>query len=237
MGYRVLIVEDDPQVAQINSAYLKQCGFELAGIAENAESAIEILHKETVHLILLDIYLPGGNGLDLFRKIRAEEKQIEVIVVSAAKDTVQIREAFRMGCLDYLVKPFTSDRLRDSLEKFQKRVQILEKEFLNQGEIDLLASNQPQAEPSAYLPKGIDRLTLKTVCCALSELEGPFGVHDLADQVEISRVSSKKYLDFLCDQKALIQTYVYGNKGRPASLYQISSAGGGRKMLEYWGRK
>ena len=51
---------------------------------------------------------------------------------------------------------------------------------------------------------------------------------------QISRVSAKKYLDFLCEQKVLQQTYVYGNKGRPANLYQVTADGRGK--LQEWER-
>ena len=59
----------------------------------------------------------------------------------------------------------------------------------------------------------------------VSKKTQPFSVADIAQETQISRVSAKKYLDFLCDDKVLRQTYVYGNKGRPANLYQFLSAG------------
>ena len=233
--YRVLIVEDDPQVASIHSLYLEQAGFSVAGIAGDMKQALEALNQVPVQLILLDIYLPGGSGLQLLRKIRTEERQIEVIMVSAAKDGAQIREAFRLGCLDYIMKPFTYERLRDGLEKFQIRYQILNKDTLSQREVDLLAEHQHETIAQPCLPKGIDRQTLKLVCTAILEEKAPFGVQDVAEQIQLSRVSAKKYLDFLCEQKLLQQTYVYGNKGRPANLYQLAAGADLRERMEQWG--
>lgn len=230
--YRVLIVEDDPQVASIHSLYLAQAGFDVVGIAGDMKTALELLSQYQVHLILLDIYLPGGSGLQLLRKIRTEEQQIEVIMVSAAKDGAQIREAFRLGCLDYIMKPFTYDRLQDGLEKFQIRYQILNKETLSQKEVDLLAERQHESHVPLCLPKGIDRQTLKLVCAAVLNVKAPFGVHEVGEEIQLSRVSAKKYLDFLCDQKLLQQTYVYGNKGRPANLYQLAAAAQLQEMVE-----
>lgn len=232
--YQALIVEDDPQVAQINSGFLELSGFSVAGVAADAGQALELLRKTPVHLVLLDIYLPGGSGLQILRELRSGQQPVEVIVVSAAKDSAQIREAFRMGCLDYIIKPFTYERLRDALNKFQQRLRLLDKEFLDQSEVDLLAARQSSArEEDAALPKGIDKLTLRLVCRRLLERTAPSGVQDVAADLRISRVSAKKYLDFLCEQKALRQTYVYGSKGRPASLYQAAGATG-RQGLEKW---
>lgn len=230
---RVLIVEDDPQVAQINSAFLEQSGFEVAGVAADAGQALKKLQEEPIQLILLDIYLPGSSGLQVLREIRRENQQTEVIVVSAAKDSVQIREAFRMGCLDYIIKPFTLERLQGALNKFQRRTALLDKEFLEQSEVDLLAAQALPTELGS-LPKGIDKLTLGLVCQCLLAQDGPFGVQNVVEGTQISRVSAKKYLDFLCEQKVLQQTYVYGNKGRPANLYQVAADGRGK--LQEWER-
>lgn len=217
---QALIVEDDPQVAHINSGYLERSGFSVAGVTADSTRALEILRHQPVQLVLLDIYLPGASGLQLLRELRSAEQEVEVIVVSAAKDSAQIREAFRLGCLDYIIKPFTYERLQDSLNKYRQKVHLLQKDFLDQEEVDLLAAHRTAEAERAGLPKGIDRTTLGMVCRCILELHAPFGLQEIAERLQISRVSVKKYLDFLCQQKALRQTYVYGNKGRPASLYQ-----------------
>lgn len=229
--YQALIVEDDPQVAHINSGYLERSGFSVAGIALDKAQAVEILRQKPIQLVLLDIYLPGSSGLQLLRELRSMEREVEVIVVSAAKDSAQIREAFRLGCLDYIIKPFTYERLRSSLNKYQQKVHLLRKDFLDQEEVDLLAAHQAAEYLETGLPKGIDRTTLGFICQCILELSGPFGVQKVAEKVQISRVSVKKYLDFLCEQKALRQTYVYGTKGRPANLYQLP---GDAAALKKW---
>ena len=223
--YRVLIVEDDPQIAKINAEYLREAGFEVAGNAENAAKAMELLESTPIQLMLLDIYLPGGNGLQLLRKVRENSQQIDVIVISAAKDSAKIREAFRIGCIDYIIKPFTSERLGIALRKYEQKMELLRKDFLEQNEVDLLSSRQAAESEDALWPKGIDRKTLHMIFELVSKKTQPFSVADIAQETQISRVSAKKYLDFLCDDKVLRQTYVYGNKGRPANLYQFLSAG------------
>lgn len=220
---RVLIVEDDPQVAQINRGYLEVLGFTVVGTASNAQQALDLLEQQPVDLVMLDIYLPGGNGLDVLRQLRAGSKPIDVIVVSAAKDSMKIREAFRSGCLDYIIKPFTAERLGRALMKYRQKAELLSKEFLGQEEIDLLATQGVHSD-ELPLPKGIDRHTLDLVCRFLLTTQAAFGVQDLADGIQISRVSAKKYLDYLYSAKAIHQTYIYGKKGRPANLYQVTSS-------------
>lgn len=229
--YNTLIVEDDPQVAHINSGYLERSGFTVAGVAADEAQALDILRQKPVQLVLLDIYLPGASGLQLLRELRSARREVEVIVVSAAKDSAQIREAFRLGCLDYIIKPFTYERLQSSLNKYQQKVHLLGKDFLDQEEVDLLAAHQTAGTEDVSLPKGIDRTTLSLICCCILELAGPFGMQEIAEKLQISRVSVKKYLDFLCEHKALRQTYVYGNKGRPASSYQMPADEG---LLRKW---
>ncbi len=65
----VLIVEDDPMVGELNKRYLTQIdGFELKGIATSFQQALDILKTEAIHLVLLDIYMPGQNGLAYYQK-------------------------------------------------------------------------------------------------------------------------------------------------------------------------
>ena len=228
--YRVLVVEDDPQVARINTGYLKEAGFEVAGVAENAQQAVDMLGAGGINLVMLDLYLPGGSGLDVLRQLRAGSQPIDVIVVSAAKNSAQIREAFRSGCLDYIIKPFTAERLNRALSKYRQKMELLSKDVLAQEEIDLLAT-QSVPEEEQELPKGIDPHTLVMVCEHVMETAEQFGVQELADAVHISRVSAKKYLDYLYECKAVHQTYVYGKKGRPANLYHVSPSD--RSKLEH----
>ena len=156
--YRALIVEDDPQVARINTGYLERAGFEVVGVAANGVEALNYLQSTPVHLVLLDIYLPGSSGLDVFRELRIDGQAVEVIVVSAAKDSVQIREAFRMGCLDYIIKPFSYERLNTALQKYRQKMDLFSKETLGQEEIDLLAAQQYSTPGIAELPKEVDAL-------------------------------------------------------------------------------
>ena len=90
----VLIVEDDPMVRELNKRYLSQVeGFQLKGIAASFQEALTFLREEHIDLILLDIYMPGRNGVELLTEIRRQNQAVDVIVISAASemDVVQKR--------------------------------------------------------------------------------------------------------------------------------------------------
>ena len=220
--YRCLIVEDDPQVAKLNATYLAQ-----EGLAADASQALAAMEEQTFDLVLLDVFLPGMNGLELLRRLRATQQTSEVIIISAARDSAQICEALRLGCVDYIIKPFSPERLHLALEKYRQRSLLMSKSFLEQGEVDRLAATKDDSETEqiAEYPKGIEQKTLECICENLPKDSTAFNVQEIAERTNLSRVSIKKYLDYLCERRVLRQTYVYGNKGRPATLYQAVSAG------------
>ena len=91
---RVLIIEDDPMVAEFNKRYLQEVkGFTLAGIVHTVKAAMEYLKSEQVDLILLDVYMPGATGLELLRFIREKNILIDVILITAAADKENIQTA------------------------------------------------------------------------------------------------------------------------------------------------
>ena len=135
---RILIVEDDPMVASLNSRLIQTMeGFELAGIANDAKDALAFLQENTVDLILLDIYMPGMNGLELLNRVREMQFPVDVLVVSAARDSNSIQSALRSGAVDYLIKPFDFERLRQALLGYANRARLIRShEKLTQRELD-----------------------------------------------------------------------------------------------------
>jgi two-component system CitB family response regulator len=101
----VLVVDDDTRVARVNAAYVaKVPGFRMAGEAHNAADA---LHRmETLphpDLVLMDHYLPDGTGLAVIQEMRRRGHQIDVIMVTAARDVRTVQAALRHSALQYLV--------------------------------------------------------------------------------------------------------------------------------------
>ena len=102
-----IIVEDDPMVAQIHRQYLEKLnGFNIDGIFNDGNRALDYLEKHPNDLIILDIYMPTMTGLQLLRKLRSIGIKSSVIMVTAAMETKVIGDALELGIVDYLIKPF-----------------------------------------------------------------------------------------------------------------------------------
>lgn len=217
----VLIVEDDPMVAEINKSYLEMTkGFCLAGIVPNGKEALAFLEGATVSLALLDVFMPHMDGLALLREMRERHPSVDVIMVTAARSSGDIEAALRLGVIDYIVKPFTLARFQAALMAYKERIRLLRAENnLNQDQLDskIFAKKKlPQA-----LPKGIDATTLKLVRETLARYPGEFCVKDIVPLAGISRVSLKKYLEYLEAEGSVVGTLVYMPVGRPVTKYRL----------------
>lgn len=221
---KVLIVEDDPMVAEFNKRYVEMVeGFALFGTASTAEEAMAILaeHEEEIDLILLDVFMPGMNGLDLLSEIRRIGKGVDVIIITAACDRGSIKKALRLGAVDYIIKPFEFERLNAALLAYQNLSSLMaDQDRLNQEELDQCVLYKEPPLPT-QLPKGIDRNTLKLTWEKIQERSrSPFSTEEMAKYVGISRVSMRKYLDFLQQAGVLKLELMYGTVGRPVYKYR-----------------
>ena len=132
MGNRILVVEDDPDYANLVEYYLVNGGFEVAA-ARNGKVALEYIANESFSLMITDLDMPGMGGLELIRKVREQFPEILIIVLSGFGETQAVIEAFRLGVHDFLnqtggrrrvTRPCTSGPGKDSgriLEKSQRR--------------------------------------------------------------------------------------------------------------------
>ena len=226
---KVLIVDDDPMVAEFNKRYLQEIeGFSLVDVVHSVKDALTCLQQNKVDLLLLDIYMPKQTGLSLLRQIREEEQKIDAILITAASDVERIQEALRYGAVDYLIKPFEFERFQQALQKYKETFEHLNKrEKISQQDLDqlLLLSEENKAQENGVkpLPKGLSKKTLKTVIEAVKEQgKKPFSTEEIADRTDISRVSVRKYLKFLSDIYVIDETLTYGI-GRPLHSYLLNS--------------
>lgn len=111
---RILIVDDEPNVCQFLSEYLEYRGFGTR-ISNSGSEALQYLQEETFDAILLDLIMPGMNGLEVLEKIRQMNITIPVIIVTGVKDKDVADEAIKLGAVDFIPKPIDLDRLEQSL--------------------------------------------------------------------------------------------------------------------------
>lgn len=224
---RVLLVEDDPMVAELNRMYLSRVvGFELVASVRGASEALALLQSRPVDLLLLDIFMPGQSGIELMAEIRRQALEVDVIFVTAARDTATLDRALKLGAMDYLIKPFEFERLKQALEHYREtRHMIRRGEALDQAELDRRLARRPtEGRKAEGLPKGLDRNTLDKVLQAITawpEATPWFTSEAIGQQVGLSRVSVRKYCEFLCELKVLRMEPGYGTGGRPVHRFLL----------------
>jgi len=217
-----MIVDDDPMVAEYNKRYVDLvAGFQVESVVYSVSDALKRLDMEEIDLILLDIFMPGMNGLELLINLRQTGKGVDVIVITAACDSNSIKKALQFGAVDYIIKPFEFERLNAALLAYQGLVNLMEdQERLSQIELDqcIMHKDQPL---SVQLPKGIDRNTLTMTWKKIKELEQSFfSTEEMAKHVGVSRVSMRKYLEFMKQIGTLQLELIYGTVGRPVYKYR-----------------
>lgn len=224
-GLRVLIVEDDPRIADLHRRFTGRIeGFEVVGVAADQADALDQSQALQPDLILLDLYLPDGNGLDLLHDLRAAGQAVDAILITAARDAATLQGALRGGAFDYIIKPVVFERFADALVKYRAfSQQITAPEHLDQRDVDrLLRPGTTSASPAGDdLPKGVDPLTLRKVVAALASLPADgLTAEDLSAQVGVSRSTARRYLEYLVGEGALEADVAYGGVGRPQRRYR-----------------
>ncbi|AKG34468.1 response regulator [Paenibacillus durus] len=224
----VLIVEDDPMVAEMNKFYLESVeGFCAQGWARTAGEALQMLERRTSDLILLDIYMKEMNGLELLSEIRSRGMRVDVIVISAASDKESIQKALHNGAVDYLIKPFEFARFRVALAAYREQNRLFKRQDrLNQEELDRLSRFKREQGARAELPKGFTKPTLHMVWKAIENCSAhPFTIEEIASLTGISRVTVGKYLAGLAEMGVLEMDMIYGTVGRPVQNYNMLPKG------------
>jgi two-component system chemotaxis response regulator CheY len=118
-GAKILVVDDFSTMRRFIRGILEQLGYTEVEEADDGDSALEKLRGTRFNLVIADWNMPRMNGLDLVRAIRADEglKTIPVLMVTAEASKENIIEAVKSGASGYVVKPFSSDVLKEKIEK------------------------------------------------------------------------------------------------------------------------
>ncbi|MEC0299488.1 response regulator [Peribacillus frigoritolerans] len=224
----VVIVEDDENAVNIYKQFTDQLDqFTVIATASTGKQALNILHAAQPDLILLDIFLPDMNGIDLLREIRREYRGIDVILITAANDTETVSEAIRGGAFGYLIKPIIIDKLLATLNQYDMtRRQLHNSNLVNQDKVDTLFrtisnSNIANDVQMNSLPKGIDKHTLKMVRNKIQNVNGSLNADELGQLVGISYSTMRRYLEYLVSCNEMEVEVLYGSVGRPERKYKI----------------
>ncbi|MEU1599684.1 response regulator [Streptomyces sp. NPDC005708] len=225
---RVLVVEDDPVAADAHVMYVGRVpGFTAVGKAHTGAEARRLLDRTPVDLLLLDLHLPDGHGLQLARTLRAAGYHADVIAVTSARDLAVVREGVSLGVVQYVLKPFTFATLRDRLVRYAEFRETAG-EASGQEEVDRALATLRAPGPPA-LPKGLSAPTLQRVTGALRDCEEGLTAAGAAEAVGISRITARRYLEHLVEVGRAGRSPLYGQVGRPELVYRwIRTAEKGR---------
>ncbi|PRH78763.1 two-component system response regulator [Streptomyces solincola] len=224
---RVLVVDDDVRVAAVNAAYVaKVPGFAVAAVAHSAAEALARVAEQPVDLVLLDHYLPDGDGLGVVRELRDRGHHADVIMVTAARDLATVRAAQRHGALQYLVKPFSLAGLRPKLAAYAELRRTVDGGGeAEQAEVDRIfgALSARTGEPD--LPKGHSPTTAEVVRRVLLSAEEPLSAQAIAERAGMSRQTAQRYLKLLERAGRVVLSLRYGETGRPEHRYAWTAPG------------
>jgi response regulator of citrate/malate metabolism len=218
---RVLVVDDDFMVARVHSGYVARTpGFTVVGTAHTGRAALTAVAEQRPDLVLLDLYLPDMSGLEVLRELRSGAYPVDVLVITAARDAATVRGALRGGAVHYLIKPFTAAVLAERLAHYaddRRRLTAIGGE-VRQDEVDRLFGGGRQAVPP--LPKGLSVATCTLVADALKKNGGDLSAAETAALTGLSRVSARRYLEYLCASGQAELRPRYGTAGRPEHRYR-----------------
>ena len=106
---KILIIEDEESIADLEKDYLELSGFEVQ-VANDGTTGLKLALTDNFNLVILDLMLPGVDGFEICRKVR-EEKNTPIIMVSAKKDDIDKIRGLGLGADDYMTKPFSPSEL------------------------------------------------------------------------------------------------------------------------------
>ncbi len=220
----VLIVDDERLTRELHRAYVdKVDGFTVVAECAGARAAVAAVFEASVgpriDLVLLDMTMPDGHGLDLARLIRARGAPIDIIAITGVRDAEVVRTALALGVAQYLIKPFTFGMFRERLEQyaeFRRRSREASGQA-TQAEVDaLLGALHPQSAATA--PKGLSADTLERVTAEL-RASGPLSAAEAGAALGLSRVAARRYLEHLADVGRAQRSSRWGTPGRPETEY------------------
>jgi DNA-binding response OmpR family regulator len=111
----IMVVDDEPMVRNLLSQFLTMRGY-LVRPAKDGPDALSLLKQEHPELVILDVYMPGMNGVDVLRQLRANDYKGAVIALSASQDEELLQEMLELGSVDIMGKPVDLERLAMMVE-------------------------------------------------------------------------------------------------------------------------
>ncbi len=227
-----VIVDDDPMVMEINRQYMERIpDVRVVACCRSGSEALRFLNEYHADIILIDMFMPQMTGAELLRELRSRGNSSDVIMVTADNSLKSIKEAMSLGITDYLVKPFEFERFKTAVEKCIARRALTagnynSESLLSQEDIDRLMQGDMthKAKAPTVLDKGIQASTLEVLIQCLSYAkDDSMDCEELAKASGLSKVTVRRYMNYLIENDQAESITDYGTGGRPAIRYRIKS--------------
>jgi putative two-component system response regulator len=201
---RILIVDDEPQVREVLRRMVERDGH-VVHEAEDASSALRDIKEQTFDLVLCDVNMPGGSGLDLARAILSDEQDMAVVMVTGEDSRILARVALDAGAYGYLIKPFRPSEVMINIDNALRR-RALEIEARIQRE-DLVRTLNDRSKELG--------MTLRQVAVGDARLQESFEqiIHRLALAAELKDEETAQHVERMSRYSGLIaQRMGYGEE-------------------------
>ncbi|MFZ4835544.1 response regulator [Rouxiella sp. Mn2063] len=221
----VLIVEDESHLAALHREFIEQnFNLRVIGIAGTLAQAKSLIQQYQPRLLLLDNYLPDGQGVELINTPLLKNIDCSVIFITAASDMQTCSQAMRSGAFDYIIKPVSFQRLRSSIERFLNLIHSLRSlTVIDQQGLDKLYNLPASEGATAPAAKGIEPNTLELVQQVfITQPQRSWSVDEVVAQVGISKTTGRRYLEYCVETRFIAVEMQYGNIGHPRRLYRLA---------------
>ena len=216
----VAVVDDDHHVARAHRLSVERvAGCTVVGEAHTGAEAVALVDSSAPDLLLLDVYLPDFDGLEVVRRLMASSDHLpDFLLVTAARDIDSVRTAMQLGAFRYLVKPFTFIALREQLETYRAWFDRLgQREEADQQAVDDLFSLRAKQSRSRAPTRPLQP-TMAKVLDIVSKAPEPVGAAEVASVLGASRPTAQRYLAALL-RRDLVRLDL--SSGRPEHRYRI----------------
>jgi DNA-binding NtrC family response regulator len=238
MAERILVVDDEMLIRWGLRKSLVRAGYQVLE-AEDGDRALEVLEEEGVDLMLLDVRLPGKNGLEVLAHVRRHHAEVAVVLMTAFSSVEGAVDAMKQGAFDYLVKPFNHDEVllvaQKALEttRLQRELVLLRQRHAKEFGIANLVGNSPKMRELYDL---IHRVAASAATTVLIQGESGTGKDLVANAIHLmSNRAAKPFMNITCSAlpETLLESELMGHeKGsftdareRKRGLFEVADGG------------
>ena len=223
---KVLIVEDMEEISELLCNFIsKFYPYEVVGISSSISDARVSLQYVKPDLIILDNNLPDGTGIEFLMSLRRKSNLVDVLFITATNNINTALTAMRYGAFNYIIKPFSLERINDSLERyyeFYKNIALRDDDQINQYFVNKLYNTHLSVANISEHPKGIDDITLQRILSAfINNIE--YTSDGISTETSVSKTTARRYLEYAVVRGFLTANVMLGKVGRPQRIYRRAS--------------